>query len=689
MYPEPTGLPIKTQTNFPVESTLKLNDLALLFSSLKDIVIRIYAIFKQHSLLTLNQILATSIIGYMNSKIAKIGESSLRGLTAGIFSALAISIMNAIIMKSVAGNFYPIEIYVYFILLSGLACYTSERVRMLLEELSNENSNKDNLRIIKAYRRKGKKKEKKSEQKDIVVSFLQIGGLTNVKNFIINKIVLPIAKDGVLDKTLPKVILLYGPPGCGKTMLLLAIKNSLRKNSKYIDCSKLSSPKKFRKILLKVLSKLDKIGPMVLLLDNIETIINNKMDREFYNLIKEFRDRDFIVIAASNNTGIINSSMIRMLGHNCKIIHIPLPSEEERKEIFSIYLRDKVVDKTVDLNQLAKLTEGFSGRDIANICKKVFSKMRQLPIKRKKPVTIDEFIRVIEKYKPQAEIEENESLSENVLDNLIIKKKVTLDDIVNMVDIKRELLENIELPLCYPELLDKYKIKDYPKAIMLFGPKGCGKTLIIEALANQLNINFIRINCDELSTFSNALELLKENIENAMSKEPSLILLDRIEFIATEGKENKKFIDYLIKVFERIYEEKRRVIIVVTTSKPLHLDKRLFGKKRIEKFIFVPPPNDLAREEFIKRYFSNILEPNADISKLVLLTDGLSYFDLHLIYRKAKNYVLREKRKYIPIKALEQIIKTHTPSITETEISECIEFLTRMKVIAIENTSYR
>jgi len=255
---------------------------------------------------------------------------------------------------------------------------------------------------------------------DVTVTFADIGGLDKVRNSIEEMIVLPISRPELFQSRLlgvPKGVLLYGPPGTGKTMLAKAIAKEA--GAVFVNVSMSTIQDMYygesQKLVRAIFDLAWKLEPCVIFIDEIDSFLNlrgqssehqvdNQMKAEFMALWDGLltpgqREPRVIVLGASNQPWAIDDAILRRLTRK---FYVAAPDAYDRKWILKKILKGERLDRTVDLNALAKATEGFTGSDLKELCKATAA------------VPVLEFVREEERRKkksPEEQKQEDEFLS--------------------------------------------------------------------------------------------------------------------------------------------------------------------------------------------------------------------------------------------------------------------------------------
>jgi transitional endoplasmic reticulum ATPase len=351
------------------------------------------------------------------------------------------------------------------------------------------------------------------------------------------------------------------------------------------------------------------------------------------------------------------------------------------------------LDKDVDLKWLADVTYGYVGADLAGLCKEAaMSALRRIL--------------------PEIKWKEEGELPRDVLEKLVVKKadflnalklvepsamrevlvevpKVKWSDIGGLEEVKQALKEMVEWPLKYPESFERLGIAP-PKGILLYGPPGCGKTLLAKAVANESGANFISVKGPELLSkwFGESEQRIRELFKRAKQVSPSIIFFDEIDaLVPRRGKliheAAERIVSQLLTEMSGI-EEMKGVVVIAATNRPDLVDPALLRAGRIDRFILVPAPDEKARLEILKIHTRNMpLDKDVDLKEIAKRTEGYSGADLEAICREAAMNALREdiKAKKVKRKHFEEAMKKVTSSITKELLEFYKKFVERRKKI--------
>jgi len=530
------------------------------------------------------------------------------------------------------------------------------------------------------------------------VTYEDIGGLHEQIQRIREMIELPLRYPELFQKLgidPPKGVLLYGPPGCGKTLLAKAVATEAEANFILINgpeiMNKYYGESEAR--LREIFRKAEEEAPSIIFIDELDAIapkrsevvgeVEKRVVAQLLALMDGLETRgQVIVIGATNRPNALDPAL-RRPGRFDREIEIGIPDRNARREILQIHTRGMPLADDVDLDKLAEITRGYTGADLAALCREAAMKAirRILPsidfseekippeILDKLVVTMKDFMNAFKEITPTAlrEVE-------------IEVPNVRWEDIGGLEDVKRQLIEAVEWPLKYPDKFERMGIRP-PKGILLYGPPGCGKTLLAKAIATEAEANFISVKGPEIFNkwVGESEKAIREIFRKARQAAPCIIFFDEIESIVTR----KELIEDSSGVANRVtsqllaemdgIEELTDVIVLGATNRPDLLDPAILRPGRFDKVIYVPPPDEKSRYQILKIYTKKMpLAPDVSLRDLAARTEWYSGADLAALCREAAMNALRRSldAEYVTRQDFEEALRTIKPSISPQLVKE-------------------
>ncbi len=381
------------------------------------------------------------------------------------------------------------------------------------------------------------------------VTYEDIGGLSDEIQKVREMIELPLKHPELFEKLgveAPKGVLLHGPPGTGKTLLAKAVASETSSNF-----FSLSGPEIMSKYygqseenLREIFKQAQENAPSIIFIDEIDSIapkreevtgeVERRVVAQLLALMDGLESRGKVVVIGATNRPNALDPALRRPGRFDREIEIGIPDRKGRYEILMIHTRGMPLEG-VDLQEIANLTHGFTGADLAALAKEAAMRAlrRVLPkidleadsipaeVLNSLKVTRDDFMAALREMEPSA-----------LREVLVETPNVHWSDIGGLEEAKQELREAVEWPLKYGELFKHMNAKP-PKGILLYGPPGTGKTLLAKAVATESEANFISVKGPEfLSKWVGESErAVRETFRKAKMAAPCIIFFDEIDSV--------------------------------------------------------------------------------------------------------------------------------------------------------------
>jgi transitional endoplasmic reticulum ATPase len=538
------------------------------------------------------------------------------------------------------------------------------------------------------------------------ITYEDIGGLHDELQRIREMIELPL-KHPELFRHLgiepPKGVILYGPPGTGKTLIAKAIANETGAHFISINgpeiMSKFYGESEAR--LREVFQEAEQNAPSIVFIDELDAIapkrgevtgeVERRVVSQLLTLMDGLKSRgQVVVIGATNRIEAIDPAL-RRPGRFDREIRIGVPDRNGRREILLIHTRRMPLAEDVDLDELADITHGFVGADIAALVREAAMNAlrRYLPeIDLEKEVIPAE---VLEKIKVSREDFANalKTIQPSALREVVLEvPNVKWIDIGGLEAVKHELMEAVEWPLKYPEVFKRLGIRP-PRGILLYGPPGTGKTLLAKAVATESQANFISVKGPEVLSkwVGESEKAVREIFRKARETAPCIIFFDELDSIAprrgfhTDAGVTDRIVNQLLTEMDGI-QSLKGVVVLGATNRPDILDPALLRPGRFDRVLYVPPPDKAARLAIFKIHTREMpLDEDVDLDILASVTEGYTGADIEAVVREAAMLAARENinAQKVSMRHFEKALLKIKPSVGAEEKAEYDRILSNFK----------
>ncbi|HIJ07704.1 MAG: AAA family ATPase, CDC48 subfamily [Methanomicrobiales archaeon 53_19] len=501
------------------------------------------------------------------------------------------------------------------------------------------------------------------------IHYEDIGGLGRELQLVREMIELPLRHPELFERLgiePPKGVLLYGPPGTGKTLIARAVASEV--DAHFIT---LSGPEIMSKYygesegkLREVFDEAQENSPTIIFIDEIDSIAPKREDTkgeverrvvaQLLSLMDGLKSRGQVIVIAATNLPDAIDPALRRGGRFDREIEIGIPDKKGRLEILQIHSRGVPLAEDVELSHFADITHGFVGADLSLLVKEAaMHALRKIIPK----INVDEDIptELLDELKVVREDfdEALKHVEPSAMREVLVEvPDVHWSDIGGLVEVKEELREAVEWPLKYPDIFHRLTTKP-PKGILLFGPPGTGKTLLAKAVANESESNFISIKGPELLSkwVGESEKGVREIFRKARQASPSIIFFDEVDALvprrgsyAGSSHVTESVVSQILTEIDGL-EELKDVVVIGATNRPDMMDTALMRPGRLERHIFVPPPDEEGRRQIFKVYLKDeegLLAKDIDLDTLVAETKGFVGADIEALVREAKLYAIRD-----------------------------------------------
>ncbi|HEV2403809.1 MAG TPA: AAA family ATPase, partial [Ktedonobacterales bacterium] len=499
------------------------------------------------------------------------------------------------------------------------------------------------------------------------ITYEDIGGLGSELRHVRELIELPLKHPELFDRLgidAPKGVLLYGPPGTGKTLIARAVASE--SSARFFSVSGPEVIDKFygesEAQLRRVFQDAQKNAPSVIFLDEIDAIapkraevwgeVEKRVVGQLLTLMDGLAARGQVVVVGATNLPDALDPALRRPGRFDREVSLHAPDTQGRLEILRIHSRDMPLHADVDMAEMARITPGFVGADLASLCREsaMAALRRTFPRAALTPgsipteqllaltITMDDFRDALKGVNPSATREVAVEVAHT-----------SWGDVGGLVDVKQTLIESIEWPLRYPELYAAMNL-DPVRGVLLSGPPGTGKTLIARALATACEANMISVKGPELLSkwVGESERGVRETFQRARQVAPCVLFLDELDALAparglsADSGAADRLIGQLLTELDGI-EGRRGVIVVAATNRVELIDPAVLRSGRIDLVLELPLPDREARRAIFAIHTARRpLAPNVSLDTLARKSDGASGADIEAVCRRAANLALSE-----------------------------------------------
>lgn len=266
-----------------------------------------------------------------------------------------------------------------------------------------------------------------------------------------------------------------------------------------------------------------------------------------------------------------------------------------------------------------------------------------------------------------------------IIDDLTVLRG--FDCVAGMKPLKSLLINEVIEPLLNPEKYKKFKL-GIPNGILLFGPSGCGKTFIVKKLSEELGYNFIEMNPSSVATsyIHGAVGNIGKVFEMAKLQAPSIVFIDEIEGLVPKREElgshadtkKEEINEFLIQLNNA---GQNKILVVGATNRPHMIDTAILRSGRMDKRVFIGPPDFEARKEMFRICLSGRpYDKGIDFEELAKMTENYVGSDIELIVTEAARTAVSQDKSVVDGKMLVDSVKKFTPSITPEEVAYYEQF---------------
>ncbi|XP_069839410.1 ATPase family gene 2 protein homolog B [Dendropsophus ebraccatus] len=514
----------------------------------------------------------------------------------------------------------------------------------------------------------------------------------------------------------PKGLLLVGPPGVGKTLLVKAVARQvgaylISLNGPVIHGSRPGEAEENLRTIFDNARNVSRCGPCILFIDEVDSLCpkrghsnnapENRIVAQLLTLMDGIHsDNKMVIVAATNQPDVIDPAL-RRPGRFDREIIIGTPTKSQRKAILEVLTSNIPIHSDVDIDALADMTVGYVGADLTALCRDsamqvVLQAQQDCQVN---PIRREHFYEAFKKIRPT---------SARSAVGQVEFKPVYWEQIGGLEDIKLVLKQSIEWPMKYPDAFMRMGLT-LPKGVLLYGPPGCAKTTLVKAVATSCHCSFFSISGADLFSpyVGDSEKTLAQLFRQARASTPAIVFLDEIDAIVgcrsesrTSSGVQERILSVLLneldgvglKVTERRGRQllmegdhehcpndeefkevlNKSVMVVAATNRPDVLDDALLRPGRLDKLLYIPPPDEKARLSILKICTRSMpLATDVSLESLAASTHLYSGADLQNLCKEAALVALHAsglQATCLNKEHFQQALSSHAPSLNAREL---------------------
>lgn len=537
------------------------------------------------------------------------------------------------------------------------------------------------------------------------VTYDEIGGLKEQINRLREIVELPLRHPEVFAKLGIEPhsgILMYGSPGCGKTLIAKALASESSANFYIINgpeiVNKYYGETEAR--LRDIFKEAKETAPSIIFIDEIDAIapkreeafgdVEKRVVAQLLSLMDGMSDRGNVIVLGATNRPESIDPALRRPGRFDREIEIGVPNAQGRFEILGIHTRGMPLAQDIDLQELALELNGYTGADIKALCREAAMKAlrRYIPeIDSGTGKVSPDTLRVMDIRSRDFREGMKEIIPTAMREFYVEVSRIKWEDVGGLHNVKRILHDNLIMSIKEPENFSRMGVRA-PRGALLFGPPGCGKTLIAKSLATISSANIIVVRGPEVLSkwVGESEKAIREIFRKAKSSSPCVIVFDELDSLARpRGQDdisgNERVLSQLLTEMDD--SGSSGIIIIGITSRPDLIDTSLIRPGRLDLIVYVESPDEKARNEIIGKLTSDMpLSKDVDLAQIAARTKGFSGADLVALCREAAINAIRNKVRIVNNSDFEKSLQFVKPSITK-DVEDWYESIRRNLTYAI------
>lgn len=469
-------------------------------------------------------------------------------------------------------------------------------------------------------------------------------------------------------------VLVSGPAGVGKVTLVRAVCDGRRRiELDGPEVGALAADDRLKTVAAAVQRVRD--GGGVLLIADVDALLPATAERVAALILGELHSAvatDGVALIATSAHPDQLDARLRAPDLCDRELGLPLPDAGTRKALLEALLKP-VPTGDLRLDEIASRTPGFVVADLAALVREAALRAASRASADGQPPKLsqDDLVGALTVIRPLSR-----SASEELTVGLYAGG-VTLDDVGDMAEARQALTEAVLWPLQHPDTFARLGV-DPPRGVLLYGPPGCGKTFVVRALASTGQLSVHAVKGSELMDkwVGSSEKAVRELFRRARDSAPSLVFLDEVDALAPRRGQSfdsgvtDRVVAALLTELDGI-DPLRDVVVLGATNRPDLIDPALLRPGRLERLVFVEPPDAEARGEILRTAGKSIpLSDDVDLDAVAAGLDGYSAADCVALLREAAMGAMRRSLDASDVTAadLEAARKTVRPSLDPAQV---------------------
>jgi len=482
-----------------------------------------------------------------------------------------------------------------------------------------------------------------------------------------------------LGAQIPRGILVYGPPGCGKTLLARALAGEAGaafysiSGSDFVEMYVGVGARRVRDLFKDAREN----APAIVFIDELDSVgrrrsgtgagtgSGEEQGQALNQLLAEIDGfspaEGVILVGATNRPDVLDPALLRP-GRFDRAVGLELPDEQGRLDILKVHVRGKPMSPDVDLASIAKRTVGMTGADLASLVNEGTLLAARA---RRATIDADDLEQGLARVRDAPERQRRLSMRDRrVGQTVLFDERVTFADVAGVEHVIEELAEVRDY------LADRTRYDDVgarvPRGYLLTGPPGSGKTLLAHALAGESNAAFISVPATEFVEFyvGEGAARIRDLFAQARGIAPTIVFIDEIDAIGghrgaamADSSERAQTLNQLLVELDSVVRT-APVIVLAATNRPDMLDPALLRPGRFDRTLTLELPDLDARRAILQLHArKRRLAPDVELDAIARLTFGLSGADLDNLLNDAALLAARRGEAFIGHRTIEESLE--------------------------------